>query len=76
MIVYVGGTGLPVEKRFEKHKTGYKSSKHIKQAKNLVLRPDLYEHLTTFITVKESRKAEARLADQLRKKGCTVFGGH
>lgn len=74
--VYVGETGLPVEERFEKHKIGYKSSKHIRKAKNPMLRPDLYEHLPQYLTVKESQKAEEKLAETLRKKGYKVFGGH
>lgn len=76
MTVYVGETGLPVEERFEKHRIGYKSSKHVRNAKNPVLRPDLYEHLPTYITVKESRAAEARLASKLQNKGYKVLGGH
>lgn len=76
MIVYVGETGLPVEERFEKHRIGYKSSKHVRKAKNPILRPDLYEHLPTYVTVTESRIAEAKFAAKLKKQGFTVFGGH
>ena len=76
MTVYVGETGLPVEERFEKHRIGYKSSRHVKRAKHPILRPDLYEHLPTYNTVKESRTAESRLAKLLQKKGFTVYGGH
>lgn len=76
MIVYVGETGLPIEERFEKHRIGYKSSRHVRRAKNPILRPDLYEGLPSYITVKDSRSAEARLAKKLQNKGYTVFGGH
>ncbi len=75
-VVYVGETGLPVEERFEKHRIGYKSSKHVRKASNPMLRPDLYEHLPTYLTSKESRVAEAKLAAKLRKQGYTVRGGH
>lgn len=76
MIVYVGETGLPVEERFEKHKIGYKHSRHVKNAKDPMLRPDLYEHLPAYITVEESRRAEKKLAQELKKQGFTVYGGH
>lgn len=60
MIVYVGETGLPTEERFEKHKIGYKSSKHVMKANNPLLRPDLYEHLPAYLTVPDSRRAEKK----------------
>lgn len=76
MIVYVGETGLPVKERFEKHKIGYKSSRHVKNAKKPILRPDLYDDLPTYVTVGDSRLAERKLGTELRKKGYKVFGAH
>lgn len=76
MTIYVGETGLPVEERFEKHKIGYKSSRHVRKAQNPMLRPDLYEQLPKYSTVIESRKAERQLAEALRNNGYTVYGGH
>ena len=72
--VYVGMTGLDIEKRFENHRKGYKSSKWVtKYGKKLM--PGLYRRFNPMYYEK-AVKMEVKLAEKLRKKGYTVLGGH
>ena len=72
--VYVGMTGLDPVKRFKNHKKGYKSSGWV-HGYGIALMPALYKHLNP-MTYKEAVGMEVRLAEDLRKKGYTVLGGH
>ena len=71
---YVGMTGLTPEQRFENHKNGIKASSVVeKYGERLV--PKLYEHLNP-MSYGGAMVMEAQLADELRKRGFVVFGGH
>lgn len=72
--VYVGMTGLKVVERFRNHKRGYKSSSWV-HTYGIALMPPLYEHLNP-MTYKEAVKMEVELAEDLRRRGYTVLGGH
>jgi hypothetical protein len=73
--VYVGQTVGTPEERFEKHRAGRKASRHVRRH-GLRLRPDLYETLPLLATREQAEILEARVADELRRRGYTVFGGH
>lgn len=72
--VYVGMTGLPVEKRLENHKEGIKSSSLVRQY-GLRLLPELYEHLNP-MPYEAALHMERDLTEDLRRTGYTVVGGH
>jgi predicted GIY-YIG superfamily endonuclease len=73
--VYVGQTTHPPEFRFEQHKEGKKSSKHVRKH-GVRLLPDLYADNGPYATRSEAEEAEAALASLLRQEGYCVFGGH
>ena len=71
---YVGMTGLSPEQRFQNHKQGIKAARIVRRCgKRLV--PRLYAHLNPMPYAK-AVQMEAALADSLRKRGFTVYGGH
>jgi predicted GIY-YIG superfamily endonuclease len=71
---YVGMTGLPPEKRFENHKAGIKAAAVVrKHGERLV--PRLYEHLNP-MSYGAAKVMEVELAEELRRRGFGVFGGH
>jgi hypothetical protein len=71
---YVGMTGLTPEERFENHKKGFKAARVVtKYGERLV--PKLYEHLNP-MSFDDACAMEVTLAESLRKRGYTVFGGH
>jgi hypothetical protein len=72
--VYVGMTGLSPEDRFANHKAGTKAAWVVKRY-GLRLLPELYAHLNPmpFAAVAEM---ERDLAEDLRRAGYTVAGGH
>ena len=72
--VYVGMTGLPVQKRFENHKRGIKSSSLVRRY-GLRLLPELYEHLNP-MPYEAAVQMERDLTEDLRRAGYTVVGGH
>lgn len=72
--VYVGMTGLPVEKRFENHKSGIKSSSLVRRY-GLRLVAKLYEHLNP-MPYEAAVQMERDLTEDLRRAGYTVVGGH
>jgi predicted GIY-YIG superfamily endonuclease len=71
---YVGMTGLRPEERLANHKAGIKAARVV-QKYGVRLVPTLYEHLNP-MSYKDAVRMEAALADSLRKRGFTVFGGH
>jgi len=71
---YVGMTGLTPEKRFENHKAGIKAAGVVKKYGERLV-PKLYEHLNP-MSYAEAKDMEVRLAEDLRKRGYVVFGGH
>jgi predicted GIY-YIG superfamily endonuclease len=68
---YVGMTGLSPEQRFENHKSGIKAARVVKEH-GVRLVPKLYEHLNPM----SYGAAKVVLAEELRKRGFVVFGGH
>ena len=72
--VYVGMTGLDPEERFQNHKAGLKAARVV-QLFGLRLLPELYEMLNP-MPFEAAVLMERDLADDLRKQGYTVAGGH
>ena len=71
---YVGMTGLTPEQRFANHKAGVKSASVVRKY-GVRLVPTLYEHLNPR-PYADALRLEAELAESLRKRGFSVFGGH
>ena len=76
MVVYVGQSYLSPEERLKKHRSGVRSSRHVRNAKNPKLRPDLYQHLPKFESREAALGAEEHHAKYLEGQGFTVEGGH
>lgn len=72
--VYVGMTGLTPEERFANHKAGTKAAWAVKRY-GLRLLPELYEHLNP-MPYEAAAQMEKDLAEDLRRAGYTVTGGH
>jgi hypothetical protein len=72
--VYVGMTGLTPEERFANHKAGIKAASVVKRY-GLRLLPELYEHLNP-MPFEAAAQMEQDLAEDLRRSGYTVTGGH
>ena len=72
--VYVGMTGLSLEERFANHKAGIKDAWVVKRY-GLRLLPELYAHLNP-MPYDAAAEMERDLAEDLRRAGHTVTGGH
>jgi hypothetical protein len=72
--VYVGMTGLTPEERFGNHKAGIKAASVVKRY-GIRLLPELYEHLNP-MPFEAAAQMEVDLAEDLRRAGYTVTGGH
>lgn len=72
--VYVGMTGLSPEERFANHKAGVKSAWVVKRY-GLRLLPEIYAHLNP-MPFDAAVQMEKDLADDLRRAGYMVTGGH
>ena len=72
--VYVGMTGLTPGERFSNHKAGIKDAWVVKRF-GIRLLPELYEHLNP-MPFEAATQMEIDLADDLRRAGYTVTGGH
>jgi hypothetical protein len=72
--VYVGMTGLSPEERFANHKAGIKAASVVKRY-GIRLLPKLYEHLNP-MPYEAAACMEMDLAEDLRRAGYTVTGGH
>lgn len=72
--VYVGMTGLTPEERFSNHKAGIKDSWYVNRF-GLRLMPELYAHLNP-MPYDAALQMESDLAEDLRRAGYTVTGGH
>ena len=72
--VYVGLTGLTPEKRFANHKAGIKAASVVKRY-GFRLLPELYAHLNP-MPYQAAVQMEKDLAEDLRREGYTVTGGH
>ena len=71
---YVGMTGLAPVQRFKNHKQGIKAAGVVKRCGERLV-PRLYAHLNPMPYAK-ALEMEVALADSLRKRGFTVYGGH
>jgi len=71
---YVGMTGLSPERRFQNHKAGHKAARVVKKCGERLV-PKLYAHLNP-MPYSRAKEMEVMLADSLRKRGFSVFGGH
>src|ERR1017187_4076059 len=72
--IYVGMTGLTPEERFANHKAGIKAAYVVKRY-GLRLLPELYAHLNP-MPFDAAAQMEMDLAEDLRRAGYTVTGGH
>lgn len=72
--VYVGMTGLDPEERFANHKQGLKAAYYANRY-GLRLLPELYAHLNP-MPFAAAVQMEQDLAEDLRRAGYTVVGGH
>jgi hypothetical protein len=72
--VYVGMTGLTPDERFENHKAGIKDAWVVKRY-GICLLPELYAHLNP-MPFEAAAQMEGDLAEDLRRAGYTVTGGH
>lgn len=72
--VYVGMTGLLPEERFANHKGGIKHAAVVKRY-GIRLLPELYAHLNP-MPFEAAAQMEKDVAEDLRRAGYTVTGGH
>ena len=72
--LYVGMTGLDPKERFRNHKEGIKSSRYVKRY-GLRLLPEFYDYLNP-MPYEVAVRMEEELAEDLRRQGFTVTGGH
>jgi hypothetical protein len=72
--VYVGMTGLRPEERFANHQAGIKDAPLVKRY-GIRLMPELYAHLNP-MPYEAAVQMEKDLAEDLRRAGYTVTGGH
>jgi hypothetical protein len=72
--IYVGMTGLTPEERFANHKSGIKDAWVVNRY-GIRLLPELYAHLNP-MPFEAAAQMEKDLAEDLRRAGYTVTGGH
>ncbi len=72
--LYVGMTGLTPEERFANHKAGIKDASLVKRY-GIGLLPEFYAHLNP-MPYEAAVQMEQDLAEDLRRAGYTVTGGH
>ena len=72
--VYVGMTGLSPDERFANHKSGVKAASVVRKH-GIRLLPELYEFFNP-MPFDVAVAMEQELAEDLRKQGFTVAGGH
>ena len=72
--IYVGMTGLNPEDRFANHKAGTKAASVVTRY-GIRLLPEMYEHLNP-MPYEASAQMEKDFAEDLRRAGYTVTGGH
>ena len=72
--VYIGMSGLPPEERFANRRKGDKTSLVVKRD-GLRLLPDLHAYLNP-MPFEAAIQMEQDLAEDLRRAGYTVTGGH
>lgn len=73
--VYVGQSACLPAIRFSQHKAGYRASRYVRRH-GLWLRHRLYRRYNPVPTRDKALALEAWLAEHLKAKGYTVYGGH
>ncbi len=73
--VYVGQSAKSPEDRFAQHKRGERRSRCVERH-GLQLLPALYNHLPAFTARAEAEAGEKACAEELKRRGYTVRGGH
>lgn len=73
--VYVGQSALLPDNRFRQHKEGIHAARVVRHHGRW-LRRKLYEQYNPIATREDAEKMERWLAQHLRERGFTVFGGH
>jgi hypothetical protein len=74
LCVYVGMTGVAPEERFTNHKLGIQAAAVVTRY-GIRLLPELYAHLNP-MPFEAATQMEVDLAEDLRRAGYTVTGGH
>jgi hypothetical protein len=73
--VYVGQSAKTPEERFAQHRRGERASRYVRDH-GVRLKPRLYNAYDPVTTRAEAEALERHVADRLRRKGFTVYGGH
>jgi len=73
--VYVGQSACTPEERFRQHRAGYRAAPKARRF-GKYLRPRLYKQFNPLSTREAAERMEVALAQRLRDRGFTVFGGH
>ena len=73
--VYVGQSAKTPEERFAQHLRGERASRYVRDH-GIRLRPRLYNAYLPVKTRAEAEAVEKHVADRLRRRGSTVYGGH
>jgi predicted GIY-YIG superfamily endonuclease len=73
--VYVGYSVRSPEERFAQHLRGERASRHVRDH-GVRLRPRLYRAYPAAASRPEAERLERHVADRLRRRGFTVYGGH
>ena len=73
--VYVGYSAKTPEERFAQHLRGERASRHVRDH-GVRLRPRLYRSYPAATSRPEAEALERHVADRLRRRGFTVYGGH
>jgi predicted GIY-YIG superfamily endonuclease len=73
--VYVGYSAKSPQERFAQHLRGERASRHVRDH-GVRLRPRLYRAYPAAASRPEAETLERHVADRLRRRGFTVYGGH
>lgn len=73
--VYVGYSAKTPEERFAQHLRGERASRHVRDH-GVRLRPRLFQSYPVATSRSEAEALERHVADRLRRRGFTVYGGH
>jgi hypothetical protein len=73
--VYVGQSARTPEERFEQHLRGERASRYVRDH-GVRLRPRLYNSYPSVTSRADAETLERHVADRLRRRGFTVYGGH
>ncbi len=73
--VYVGYSAKTPQERFAQHLRGERASRHVRDH-GVRLRPRLYQAYPVATSRPEAEALERHVADRLRRRGFTVYGGH